>query len=73
MNNPRWPDKDDPVWDHPIVPIGPPTGPGGWFSDPVPDEDLELPPLEPLFSDPVPDEDLDLPPLEPLPAEKEKS
>jgi hypothetical protein len=48
VNNPRWPDKDDPVWDHPVVPIGPPSGPGGWFSDPVPDEDLELPPLEPL-------------------------
>ena len=61
VNNPRWPDKDDPVWDCPIVPIGSPTGPGGWFSDPVPDEDLDLPPLEPL---PLPPVDLDnLPPL----------
>ncbi len=36
VNNPRWPDKDDPVWDCPVVPIGPPTGPGGWFNDPAP-------------------------------------
>lgn len=46
--NPRFPDKDDPVWGHPVVPIGSPTGPGGWFSDPVPDEDLEFPSLEPV-------------------------
>ena len=46
--NSRFPGKDDPIWDHPVVPIGSPTGSGGWFSDPVPDEDLELPPLDPL-------------------------
>tara|TARA_Y100000034_G_scaffold69162_1_gene83525 strand:- start:240 stop:455 length:216 start_codon:yes stop_codon:yes gene_type:complete len=60
VNNPRWPDKDDPVWSCPVVPIGSPTGPGGWFSNPVPvnDDDLEIEPH------PLPPVDFDnLPPL----------
>jgi hypothetical protein len=41
-----------------VVPIGSPTGPGGWFSNPVPvnDDDLEieLHPLPPVDFDNLP-------------------
>ena len=58
---PRYPDKNDPVWNFPVVPIGSPTGRGGWFSDPI--ADPRLPDIEPVPLPAVPDDPGDLPPL----------
>ena len=57
--NPRYPHPNDPSWDCPVVPIGSPTGPGGWFSDPA--LGIDLPEIKPI---PLPSVDWDnLPPL----------